>query len=672
MPETTPKQMSRRDLFRRTRDVAEIGLGAVVSLDPLAKGLGAFAETWDKSATDSKITHITNTLVREAEKIESDTIQSPESPFKAGPLDYLGLGVFAKGIRELLPGGRGHIGADEYAMLGGLLLAKYQLGDEHTKKHIDAEIKSSLQALTIIALSSTAAQGMRIEVDEAFERQYQRVPNLEDKIALETMLASVLSPLGTTVAGAAALSDEAIDTAHRIGNLTRTEAGIDLDKHTVASLIDHISNSSGFILFGDPPWIAMAEKYGFENAIKFQFETMLPLALSSLLSVNIKLNAQILKEEGYSGVDLMKEATHRAVKGIAKNVPFLTRSIGVSLLNVARYAKGAVPFVEAAEQDPRGFELSIAGVFKNKLINAFKFVTQSEEFRLPIHDDDYHSRVVDHINEIDGAEDLFAEFLDKIINGNDPLHNERVDDFLHHGDFLGLEKYLIDLGIPKATILVDTLRQFEHNKASTHIHNDRSRVSRYLYEFLPGFLGEFYERLNLHRAHNALGAQLTDVLDVFPFQAGSVVFLSPIFHDAFTMINSGLESLEENGQVDSQTLETVRDAITYTAILGFSSMADNYVAEKIGLDLQPYKPHLITPAAIRGGTKFTISNMANLTLVAMDKYSLQDSMREAFRGLDQDVVGFAWAEVLDKVLIPLGVYNVPEPAEESQTISEGH
>src|SRR5687767_11878508 len=50
------------------------------------------------------------------------------------PWDWAGVALFGKAMAELLPAGRGHIGATEYGILAALIAGKHATGDEHTKQ----------------------------------------------------------------------------------------------------------------------------------------------------------------------------------------------------------------------------------------------------------------------------------------------------------------------------------------------------------------------------------------------------------------------------------------------------------------------------------------------------------------------------------------------------------
>lgn len=568
----------------------------------------------------------------------------------AEPIDYAGAAVFAKGLYELSPKGRGHIGATEYAALGGLICAKYAMGDEETKHHIKAELKASIQALAIIGSTSTVAQGLKIDLEKAYHADTHSDLPTPDKVAIATMLASTVSPVGTTVASAASLTEEAQTIARDVGRIKGQPEG-EMDKDTVSVLVDHVSNRSGFILFGDPPWIALVEKYGFSAAVKYQAETMWPLALSSLISANVKINQTILAEQGLTGIQLRQESVKQSLGAIARNLPFLIRANMQTLKNVGRYAG-------QKEQDIRGFQLEIGKVLMEKAKNAVTLLSSKDTFNLPLHDDEYSSRVTDHMPALDAIEEDFSHFVEALDTEDNPVSHDVIDHYLTEGDFDGLTEYLNQHNVTQAAPLVETLRALESQKANEFIQSGRSGVSKAVMRLAPGFAASIYGRLNLHRTHHALGPQLTDVGNVFPFQAASVIFLTPIFHDGYERLES---AISDNPNVTAENRSVVLDAAGFAAFDAFSGVADNYVAAKIGLDVFPDRPALVLAASIGGGTKLAISNMANPTLVPLGEYSLADSARRAHKTLPQDVLAFAYAEGVERLIAPTGILTIPKP-----------
>ena len=125
---------------------------------------------------------------------------------------------------------------------------------------------------------------------------------------------------------------------------------------------------------------------------------------------------------------------------------------------------------------------------------------------------------------------------------------------------------------------------------------------------------------------------MADVLTVFPFQAMSIPFLQTVFNDYLHLLDS------------MRLHQEVKDAAVYLSIASFSMVADNYVACKIGLDLYPERPEIPLTASIIGGSLLPPGNMANMTLVSLDKYGIKDAL-EGGRALRQnwDMLGAGYA-----------------------------
>lgn len=625
-----PASMGRRDFLRLARNAG--AAGAVYAFDNSLPGRMRVAGASEPVEPAAETGH-------------------DESGSHATKLDYAGAAVFAKGLYELSPKGRGHIGATEYATLGGLIAAKYQAGDEETRTHIKSELKSSIQAFAIIAGTSTAAQGLKIDLDRAYREEQGKEIATEDKVALATMMASCLSPLGTTVASAASLTEEAQSIARDIGRF-RGKSNGEMDKDVASTLVDHISNSSGFVLFGDPPWIALVEKYGFAEAVKYQAETMWPLAISSLVSANIKINTLILKERGMSGAQLKQEAIAQSMGAIARNLPFLVKANVQSVANVGRYMGHRPP-------DPRGFQMELVKVLTEKARNSAKFFADGQEFNLPLHDEDYTARVTDHMPALEEMEEDFEHIIEALDDDAHPVTHDKIDHYLHHADFEGLGRYLAEHGVANAIPLAQTLRLLETEKTDEFIQSGRSGVSEAIMKLAPKPAAKLYGRINLHRTHNALGPQLTDVGNVFPFQAASVIFLTPIFQDGYNRLE---ETISGKEGVDDENRSVLLDAAGFAAFDAFSAVADNYVAAKIGLDIFPDRPGLVLAASIRGGTKLAISNMANPTLFPLRDYTLADSAKRSHKTIPQDLLAFAYTEGIERIVAPAGILSIPNPA----------
>lgn len=103
------------------------------------------------------------------------------------------------------------------------------------------------------------------------------------------------------------------------------------------------------------------------------------------------------------------------------------------------------------------------------------------------------------------------------------------------------------------------------------------------------------ELANIERFKHNLGHNLGDVVNVFPFQALSVPFLTPIFQKLIDVVRSSLP--QAKSPVETSAIEKM---IIFSLVAAFSSMADNYVACKIGLELLPGNPEVPLIASIYG------------------------------------------------------------------------
>lgn len=504
-------------------------------------------------------------------KVDAEHPNLPPKERAAKLIDYLGTALFAWGVASLMPGGKGYIQAVQYGALIALTTAKYSLSDEKGKHHLKDETISNAKAFGVISGTIAVAEGINADIEKAFEDAYDKLPNKHDQAALINLMASALSPLATTVGSAGVIK--------KMSN--RLAEG---NQKMMATLTSHVSNLSGFLFFGDPPFIAICEKYGFAEGIKWQMKTMWPMALYSLISSTEKLNLEILQQEGVPLKEAKVRAKKEAIKGIAKNLPVLTKILAQSVINVAKY------FTDKP-QNPHGLEIQIGEVLNEKLVN-LATLPFSPKFDAP------HK-----------------------------AHEKATKDHTPSGE------------TPFTLI---------HN-AMTAEDTTPSKVSANL------SAKKIYKNTtNLNRIKSAVGHNLGDVTNVFPFQAGCVPFLTPVFED----LVKSLDGMEE----------TMREMTIFCMLMIFSMFADNYVACKIGLTLMPDKPHIPLIASIQGGSMTAIGNMANVTQFSLDDYSLADSIKNIWGHVDTALVGMAYSNALT-ALSNAGIINVPKPIAEKK---KGH
>lgn len=638
----------------------QISGGQISSAIGLGNNEGENSEDGHKTANE-----LSEKLDAEAKKIaakvdaESEGLSEREKAMKV--VDYCGSALFAWGIRDLLPGGHGHIHQYHYGALAALSTIKYQLSTPEEKEHLVEETKANAKAFGIISGTIVVAEGLNMDVEKAYESIKGSKPDKKDQVAIMTMLSSVLSPVATTVGSASIIKKMSSDLC-------------DGDKDMMSICVSHVSNLSGYLLFGDPPFIAVCEKYGFAEGVKWQLETMWPLALFSMLRATYKINKTLANKAGLSGTAARQKALSDSISGVKDNIPVLAKIISQSLGNVAKYYTGA-DISKTFAQGSGGIEVKIGEVILDKLENLAK-LPFSDEFDHSTHEE--HEGMVrgdsPHIqggNELieglmsnlakatakrattgepattdaeDETNDAATENLAKRTDLRDAIESRNYDEIIRLGR---------ELDVPEVEIFVETLKDF-HDNEKVDGSKDATPES-FLSRLNPA---EIYKRAtSVNRIKNALGHNLGDVVDVFPFQAGCVPFLTTLFKDVM-------------GEVE-KTGEFSKELFGFLLIMGFSMIADNYVACKIGLEIFPDKPQIPLIASIQGGSMTAIGNMANIAQFNLDDYPLMESVKRMGMNVDAVAVSFAWAKVLD-VLKGFGFdFAVPPKAKKGVGSSEG-
>ncbi|MBT3864822.1 hypothetical protein HOE67_00570 [Candidatus Peregrinibacteria bacterium] len=552
-------------------------------------------------------------------------------------VDYIGTAVFAWGIKDLMPdlfeSGHGHIHAAHYGAMAALTALKASLSDEEGKHHLKAEWVSTAKAFGIISGTIALAEGLNMDLVEAYEEAAGRAPSREDKIALMGMLASTLSPIATTVGSASIM--------RKISN-----EFADGDPAIMATCVSHTSNLSGYLLFGDPPFIAVCEKYGFEEGIKWQFKTMWPLAIYSLFSSTMKLNHMMAKKDGLEGKEAVQAALKNTTSGLARNIPFLAKIAAKSLANVASYFTGM-------KQNVGGLQVAIGEVLTEKFANLAK-LPFADEF--DSHGHDAHEGLLRPDPEVRAGNDVVATILEKIMAEKEGASEEGGEDegatpsdlrkAIDDGDWDEVRRLGSELSIPIEPV-IDVLKDLHDNAQIDGSADESQEPSSLLATLNP--VAIYDKATNVGRIGAAMGHNLADVMDVFPFQAGSVPFLITAFKDA-------VSSMEAMG-----LSETQREIVTFFMIMIFSMFADNYVGAKIGLELYPKKPEIALIAAIQGGSHTAIGNMANIAQFDLNTFSLKDSFKQLGLHFDNIAVGLLWSRALG-LLSESGMFTVPDVA----------
>lgn len=547
--------------------------------------------------------------------------QAPELAAEYSVTDLLGAGLLFHGIGHLAQGNS--ITKWHYGALGALLAAKYHESGTAERAHLKSEIKSNFKALGVIAGTIAIGEGLRMDLTKVCEQLMSEAPDDSTKVALLNMFSTFVAPVITTVGNATIVSKTANELA----------AG---DKSFMAVSVGHSSGRAGYTLFGDPPFIAMIEKYGFKEAVTWQLKYMLPLALYSLFSATLKMNYNLAKRSGTQNpLAVALKQTH---EGITKNLGYLTKILTTSLVNAVKYFSGA-DISKKFGQDSRGIEIQVGSAIASKLVNLTHLPwdkqldeASSEDFAGRIVDSDdkqWEDRVALLVSEIDVE---VRNSSDQATDENQRMPEAKFSDELTRcllaRDFKEAKQLLVRHGIEEA----EAEEHVQNFKVSLPLAYSESKEQvSFVRSLIDTILKIPHRTTDIHRVKKALGHNIGDVLNVFPFQANSVPFLLPL-------LKSFVAKMETSGLSELQ-----REIAIFLIVMTFSMVADNYVAVKMGLDLLPTKPQIPLVAGIEGGELTSIGNMANMAQFSSDQFSLKDSLKKVYMAIDNVGIGMVYA-----------------------------
>lgn len=531
-------------------------------------------------------------------------------------LDLLGSVVFLHGVGTLAHGNP--INKWHYGVLAALLAAKYQKGNETAKHHLAAEVKSNFKALGVITGTIAIGDGLKMDLTHACELLMEKSPDAATEVALLNMFGTFVAPVVTTVGNASIISQ----TANKLA---------DGDKDFMALSVGHSSGRSGYLLFGDPPFLAMIDRYGFKEAVTWQLTHMLPLALYSLVSTTVKMNYSLAKRSGVANPWAV--AVAQSKRGLVDNIPYLAKIIAASLGNAVKYFTGG-------KQDQAGVEMDIGKVIAVKLENLLHLPwdekldqPSSEDYEGIVDTDDesWKSTVAKVVSSL-SIEVRYQEAKKEDATTDTPT--DRLVSALLGRDFENARQILTDYGLSEeeADEHVDNLKSL---LPKVYVKNNEQKQQQSVIRKLIDTLLKIPARsTDMHRVKKALGHNIGDVLNVFPFQANCVPFLLPI-------LKTFVRKLETLGLSELQ-----REIAIFLIVMVFSMFADNYVAVKMGLDLTPNKPQIPLIAGIEGGQLTAIGNMANMAQFSSEAYSLQDSLVRMHLAIDNVGIGMVYALAL--------------------------
>lgn len=563
-------------------------------------------------------------------------------------IDYLGTGLFVQGVLQLiLKKDDNHINSYQYAALGALTALKYQLSNEEEKEHLVKETEGAARTLMLIGGAMTIGEGLNADISAAWEREKGKKPAKRDLIAVMSLFSAGVSSLATTLVNSTVVRKMANDLAETdeidaSGNRKK-------DPAVMAVCTSHNTNLSGIALFGNPPFMAVAEKYGFKEGITWKLKSMLPLMVYSIFSSTYKLNLIMAKREALTGPKAHAKAMADTISGLTKpeNISFLAKTIAKSLGNAVKYFTGQ-------QQNIQGIEIRVG----EAILEKFRGLASIPFAQHLKHPHETHEGFI-HTSETKGADELTRGILEALsFSGSDSSTETTADptgaeieEAIRNRDYDRLLAIGRSRKIAEIELIVQTLKDFHDNKKVDESSTLPPEPEGILKKINPITIAE--RATDIDRIKSGAGHSLADVLNVFPFQAGCIPFLVPVFKDLVT-------SLEKQGLTGA-----LKDTVIFFMIQIFSMFADNYVACKIGLELLPDKPQVALVASELGGPFTPIANMSNLGQFSMNDFSMADSLKQAGLHLDSTVAALAWTHAIT-LLNKIGILVPPKPLDKKE------
>lgn len=335
--------MNRRKFLRDT----SLGVAGICTPNIVLAG----SETLDKKTIDD----VVSSSKKKSSHTHIDLDHSTHSSHGPTVFDHFGTLNFAHGIYTLAT--KQDLGPSHYPGQIGLIAGKYVCSDDEGKNHIKKEIVEGLIASTAILGLTSLFEGVGLNLDKLTNYHYGRDCNLEEKLFTLSALPPITSSLTTTIGSATVLRDDVKDIVSRICTDVRDirlENHVeDLDKdHYITLRKDllsifqaHVCNTSGFNFAGDPPFIAVALKYG-ADGLAYQNKTLWPLTAASSYRVLHKLHSRISKEIP----DKIRKP--QSIISDKKHIQMWSYLLGNSFTNASK--KGLDVLGKSVEQDNKG------------------------------------------------------------------------------------------------------------------------------------------------------------------------------------------------------------------------------------------------------------------------------------------------------------------------------
>ncbi len=661
-------ESSRRDVVIKG-GIAAVGLGAVMyTSGKLGSTVGKLLDTGAdiilgdphdgthetgmtalevNKALENQEHQLINTFIRATDEQavdHSETAHGPET------LDWIGTGVFAHGIRELSKGRS--ITQGHYFSQGALVALKRhkarQQDDHEMIHHIDEELAATLNFTGIIEGTVIVAEGMTLDVEAIYKDVTARSDLLlEDRVAIVTQLSSLLAPLVTTVGASGMTTKEASkivdqaqklalrmvdETVHAVSSTVlyqKTEAEVEESMGRIKALLQsHISDKAGFPFFGDPPFIATIERFGLQGLAWQSLSVGTVPALRSLAYTNKLITKELISLGAMPGE--VKDASRLSTQALKRNFGFVGGVMTRSIKNLG------LPLV-GKDQDKNGMQHHVLSAFSDK-VDGFRDLLVKDH-------------IESHGHEVEGSriEDAgrYGQFISSVLanlperpnhHGYDRLEMQRtIKNYVSEGEWQQLHEWLEqhDLGSPMAEAFVRGAQEVEAEiEQSLGFGNDET------FKWSP--LAIYRRVTDITRMQNALGHSFTDVLDVFPFQSMSMIFVSPVFKELVSKFDSVTEKIP---------VKVVRDIVNdfgkYAGITAFSSVADNLVGVREGYKFTEHNPSIALIAGIQGGMLLPPGNMANVVSFPLNVYGIEEAKKQIVPIHAKPLAeGFVWAQLL--------------------------
>lgn len=573
-------------------------------------------------------------------------------------IDYAGTALFAHGINNLKNGNS--ITQGHYFGLGALIgLKRHKLrreGNEEALHHVNNEIASTIQFTEIIQTTVIVAEGMLLDIEEIYSNLNEGGElSLLDHQAVVSEMGASLAWLITTVGAAGTTKDEAKNFVDRVeklrdqmvNNVTKQALNMSDKEYaqklqegdeSISRIKGHLQGSIaddfGFPGVGDPPFIATMERFGSIGLLWQSIAVGIPMLSRAL----VQSNTGIVKELISMGI---VEGDPEDAKRIA--IDALRRNSGFVGGILARSAKNLTKIMPGMLQDENGLQHHIWKSVSDKIQGFMDLALRKE---IPSHGhEDEGSRIEDYSH----YKNFLTLVIDRLPERDDLTHQARdiaadrlnIKRYIDADDWDGLTDWMESQGIDTtiAGIFKVSAQEIEEEILKEQGFNGDNAKP-----FNP--LAIYRRVTSIDRMQKALGHSFTDVLNVFPFQSASMIFVSPVFKKVADKLDSFTDALSGDNRILKPIMKVGNHFAKFKLIAKFSQFADNLVGVREGYKFVQDNPAIALIAGIKGGKKRPSGNMANVVEFSLSDYTMEEAKRNGSIHDRSEYEGFVWAEVL--------------------------